>query len=51
MTRGWRLSKSNQCKQCIEHYMNKAENLSDTLMSKTPQPCNQLKEQMKKEAQ
>ena len=34
MARGWRQSNSNQCQQSIEHYMNKSENLCDTLMPK-----------------
>ena len=34
MARGQRQSKSNQCQQSIEHYMNKSKNLSDTLMPK-----------------
>ena len=37
--------------QFIEHYMNKSENLSDSLVPKTPQPSHQLKEQVMKEAQ
>ena len=44
MARGWRQSKSKQYQQSIEHYVNKSENLCDTLMpkKKTQQPPNQL---------